>query len=122
MVEPTSSDWGDAGLVSLLRSPFLIPSLLFHTMLFLLALRAVTLPVAKTEDPPISVQLLEIRDGGSSNKSIGAGSGPGGPRAMPNLGAPRPPPQRRGKLDTGSRETPVRTSTPVEAAPPPKPV
>ena len=38
MVEPTSSDWGDAGLVSLLRSPFLIPSVLFHTMLFLLAL------------------------------------------------------------------------------------
>ncbi len=49
MVEPTSSDWGDAGLVSLLRSPFLIPSVLFHTMLFLLALRAVTLPVAKTD-------------------------------------------------------------------------
>jgi hypothetical protein len=81
MVEPTSSDWGDAGLVSLLRSPFLIPSVLFHTMLFLLALRAVTLPVAKTEDTPISVQLMEIRDGGSSNKSIGTGSGPGHAKA-----------------------------------------
>ena len=122
MVEPTSSDWGDAGLVSLLRSPFLIPSVLFHTMLFLLALRAVTLPVAKTEDTPISVQLLEIRDGGSSNKSIGAGSGPGGPRTMPKLGTPTPPTQRSGKLDSGSSETSVPSSSPVEAAPAPKPV
>ena len=122
MVETTSSDWGDAGLVSLLRSPFLIPSVLFHTMLFLLALRAVTLPVAKTEDTPISVQLLEIRDGGSSNKSIGAGSGPGGPRTMPKLGTPTPPTQRSGKLDSGSSETSVPSSSPVETAPAPKPV
>lgn len=122
MAYQTSADWRDAGLLSLFRSPFLIPSVLFHTMLILLALRAATLPLAKTEDTPISVQLLEIRDGASTNKSIGSASGPGGPRTMPKLGTPVAPVQRSGKLDSGSIDTSVPSSTPVETAPPPKPV
>jgi len=119
MIEPNSSEWGDGSLAALLRSPFLIPSLLFHSLLYLLALRAVSLPVAKIDEPPISVQLLEVRDGGSSHKSIGPGSGPGGPRAMPKLGAPTPPALRSGKLDSGSME--ATAPSPTESAPP-KPV
>jgi TonB family protein len=116
------ADWDDASLLALFRSPFLIPSILFHSMLALLALRAATLPIVKPDDAPISVQLLEVRDGGSSNKSIGPGSGPGGPRAMPKLGVPMPPAQRTGRLDSGSIESSVPSNNPVETAPPPKPV
>ncbi|HEY7218302.1 MAG TPA: TonB family protein [Candidatus Binatia bacterium] len=122
MFNQTSAEWGDLSLFSLFRSPFLIPSVLFHTLLFLLALRAATLPIAKTDDTPISVQLVEIRDGGSTNKSIGSGKGPGGPRALPKLGTPAPPTQRVGKLDSGSVEASVPSTSPVETAPPPKPV
>jgi len=118
MIEPTSSEWGDSGLASLVRSPFLIPSVLLHSLLFLLALRAVNLPIAKTEETPISVQLLEVRDVGSSNKSIGSGSGPGGPRALPKLGTPTPPTVRSGKLDSGSMEASTPSNTPTESAPP----
>jgi TonB family protein len=122
MFNQTSAEWGDLSLFSLFRSPFLIPSVLFHTLLFLLALRAATLPIAKTDDTPISVQLVEIRDGGSTNKSIGSGKGPGGPRAMPKLGTPAAPAQRVSKLDGGSVETSVPSASPVETEPPPKPV
>jgi TonB family protein len=118
----SSADWEDSGLLSLVRSPFLIPSILFHSMLALLALRAALLPIAKPADTPISVQLLEIRDGGSATKSIGPGNGPGGPRTMPKLGAPTPPVQRTGKLDSGSIESSVPSNNPVESPPPPKPV
>jgi TonB family protein len=41
---------------------------------------------------------------------------------MPKLGTPTPPTQRSGKLDSGSSETSVPSSSPVEAAPAPKPV
>jgi TonB family protein len=120
--QTSAADWEDSSLLTLFRSPFLIPSVLFHTLLFLLALRAATLPIAKTDDTPISVQLVEIRDGGSTNKSIGSGSGPGGPRALPKLGTPTAPAQRVGKLDSGSVETSVPSTNPVETAPPPKPI
>ena len=120
--QTSAADWEDSSLLTLFRSPFLIPSVLFHTLLFLLALRAATLPIAKTDDTPISVQLVEIRDGGSTNKSIGSGSGPGGPRALPKLGTPTAPAQRVGKLDSGSIETSVPSTNPVETAPPPKPI
>jgi TonB family protein len=118
----SSADWEDSGLLSLIRSPFLIPSIVFHSMLALLALRAALLPITKPNDPPISVQLLEIRDGGSATKSIGPGNGPGGPRTMPKLGTPAPPVQRTGKLESGSIESSVPSNNPVESAPPPKPV
>lgn len=123
MTHPSSADWEESGILAIFRSPFLIPSVLFHTLLFLLALRAATLTIVEPKrDPPISVQLLEVRDGGSSNKSIGPASGPRGPRTMPKLGRPVLPVERRGKVDSGSLETLVPNDKPVEAAPPPKPV
>ena len=59
MIGNMSSDWGDLGLFSLFRSPFLFPSLLLHAMLFLVVLRAATLSVTKQEPVPIAVQLLD---------------------------------------------------------------
>ena len=38
MTSDVSSGWGDLGLFSLFRSPFLFPSLLLHAMLFLASL------------------------------------------------------------------------------------
>ena len=94
-----ASVWEDSAL-TLFRSAFLLPSLLLHEMLLALALRAATLSVAKPAlDPPISVQLVEVNEGGSSNKSIGSSKGPGGPRNLPKLGTPISPAQRTGKLD-----------------------
>jgi TonB family protein len=120
MTSDVSSDWGDLDLFSLFRSPFLLPSLLLHAMLFLLVLRAATFSIAQQEaNAPISVQLLE--GSGSDNKSIGPGKGPGGPRTLPKLGTPTPPAQRTGKLDTGSVESSV-PNTNVEPEPAPAPV
>ncbi len=122
MTEQSSTDWGDAGIFALFRSPFLIPSVLFHTLLLLLALRAATLTMVKPEaETPISVQLLDVRDGASSNKSIGPSIGPGGPRTLPKLGTPAAPAQRSGKVDRGALETRGPADKPVEAAPPPRP-
>jgi TonB family protein len=123
MVYPNAAEGGELDFFSLLRSPFFFSSLLFHAALLLLALKAATLTVPRPEtNPPISVQLLEPRDGGSSNRRIGAGNGPGGPRTMPKLGVPIAPQQRTGKLDSGSVETPVPSKDPVETTLPPKPV
>jgi TonB family protein len=121
MTPQITADWEDSSLLSLFRSPFLIPSILFHSMLALLAMRVAMLPITKPEQTPISVQLLEPREGTSPNKSIGPGTGPGGPRTMPKLGTPTPPVQRTGKLDQGSTETAVPANTPTETAPVPKP-
>jgi TonB family protein len=120
-MQQITADWEDFSVLSLFRSPFLIPSVLFHSMLALLALRAAMLPIVEPEQTPISVQLLEPREGTSPNKSIGPGSGPGGPRTMPKLGTPTPPAQRTGRLDKGSIETSVPSNTPAETAPPPTP-
>lgn len=116
------SNLGDLGLLSLFRSPFLFPSLLFHALLFLLAARATTFSITKPDTTPISVQLVEARDGGSENKSIGPGSGPGGPRSQPKLGTPIPPVQQTGKLESGAVESVTPSQNNIEAAPPPKPV
>jgi TonB family protein len=122
MTGQASGYWGDLGLLSLFRSPFLVPSLLLHAMLFLLALRAAALSIAKPEpSAPISVQLLEVGGGGSDNKSIGPAKGPGGPRTRPKLGTPIPPREQTGNLDKGSLESSV-PSTSVEPEPAPKPV
>jgi TonB family protein len=121
MVRETYGYVGDIGLVSLVRSPFLIPSVLLHVMLFLLALRA-TLSIARPQtNVPISVQLMEVKDGGSDNKSIGLDKGTGGPRTLPKLGVPTPPAQRTGKLDSGSTESLAPSKQLEEAPPPPKP-
>ncbi len=120
MVGESYGDLGDTGLSSLCRSPFLIPSLLFHGMLVLLALRVASFSTI-TPETQISVQLMELRDGGSDNKSIGPAKGPGGPRTAPKLGTPTPPAPRAGKLDSGSTEVSV-PNTQTEAPPAPKPV
>ncbi|MGE5301714.1 MAG: TonB family protein [Alphaproteobacteria bacterium] len=115
------AEWREMGLVALFRSPFLLPSLLLHAMLFLLVWRAATLTLVQPESVPISVQLLEVKDGGSDNKSIGSGKGPGGPRTMPKLGLPVPPMEQTGKLNSGSLENTVPSTADVEPAPTPKP-
>jgi TonB family protein len=109
----------EAGLLSLFRSPFLLPSLIFHGLLLLLALRTAALTVVKPSETPISVQLMEVRTGSSETRSIGVGQGAGGPKTMPKLGLPIPPRQQTGKLDSGSVENTVPAAK-VDAAPEPK--
>ena len=121
MANHLSDSWEDIELFSLFRSPFLLPSIILHALFFFLALR-VSIQLTKPElEIPIAVDLAEVRDGGSNNKSIGSAKGPGGPRTAPKLGVPIPPAQQTGKLDTGSVESTV-PSTNTETAPPPKPV
>jgi TonB family protein len=121
MSPQSAADLQESGILALFRSPFLIPSLLFHSLLLLLALRAASLTIVKPNEVPISVQLLEVRDGSSSSKSIGPGSGSGGPRTMPKLGTPIPPAQRSGKLDAGSLDTSAPAEPAREPVAPPKP-
>jgi len=117
-----SSSSEEVGLLSLFRSPFLLPSLIFHGLLLLLALRTAALTIVKpSADTPISVQLMEVRTGSSETKSIGPGQGAGGPKTMPKLGLPIPPRQQTGKLDSGSVES-TAPAAKTEAAPEPKPV
>ncbi len=117
-----SGGFGDVEFLALFRSPFLLPSLLLHLIIFALALNATRFAAAKaTTNTPISVQLLEVRDGGSDNKSIGRGKGPGGPRTAPKLGVPIAPAERTGKLDSGTLESSVPSNV-VETPPLAKPV
>ena len=91
-------------------------------MLVALVFRATTLSVAKpASDPPISVQLVEVNQGGSPNKSIGSSKGPGGPRTLPKLGKPIAPAPRSGKLDSGSLDA-LQPNDAVEATTAPKPM
>jgi TonB family protein len=117
-------DWDDTGLSSLARSPFLLPSIILHVLFFFFVLRGIGLQLAAPPvDIPIAVDLAEVRDGGSVDKSIGPAKGPGGPRSAPKLGTPVPPAPRTGKIETGSLEASTPSPTPaVESAPPPKPV
>jgi TonB family protein len=115
-------DWGELEITSLFRSPFLIPSVLFHGLVFFIALHAVALTIPKPDaNTPISVQLMEV-SAGVDTKSIGPGKGAGGPRALPKLGVPLPPAQRTGKLESGSLESSTPAPANVEAAPAPKPI
>lgn len=112
-------DWGESKTLSL----FLIPSVAIHAAVFFLALWAATFSLPKPDlNPPIPVQLMEFRSGGSDNMSIGPGRGPGGPRTAPKLGTPKPPAQQSGKLESGSTESLVPSQNIVESSPPPKPV
>jgi TonB family protein len=122
MAFESTSIWEEAQFLSLFRSPFLLPSIIFHGLLLLIALRTASFTITKPDsNTPISVQLLEVRSGGSVNKSIGPTQGPGGPKTMPKLGQPIPPRQQTGKIDSGSVDSTV-PSTKAEAAPEPKPV
>jgi TonB family protein len=114
MTNHISESWGDVDLFSLFRSPFLLPSIILHALLFFLALR-VSIQLTKPElEVPIAVDLAEVRTGSSIDKSIGPAKGPGGPRTPPKLGV----------LETGSLETtvPNTNNNSEPAPPPPKPV
>ena len=113
----SATAWEDS-VLSLFRSVFLLPSLLLHAILLTFVFRAASLSLTKPAlDAPISVQLVEVNEGGSSNKSIGSSKGPGGPRTPPKLGNPIAPAQRSGKLDSGSLDG-LRPSDTVEATTP----
>ena len=114
-----SSYSAEAGLLSLFRSPFLLPSLIFHGLLLLLALRTAALTVVKPSETPISVQLMEVRTGSSETNSIGPRRGAGGPKTIPKLGLPIPPRQQTGKLESGSVENTLPAAK-TEPAPEPK--
>jgi TonB family protein len=117
----SASVWENSAL-SLFRSVFLVPSLLLHAMLLALVFRAATLSVSKPAlDPPISVQLVEVNQGDSPNKSIGSSKGPGGPRTLPKLGNPIASAARSGKLDSGSLDA-LKPNDAVEATAAPKPM
>lgn len=90
-------------------------------MLLVFVFRAASLSVTKPSDPPISVQLVEVNEGGSPNKSIGLSKGPGGPRTPPKLGNPIALAPRTGKLDSGSLEGSSPSNT-AEATTAPKPM
>jgi TonB family protein len=123
MINSSSANWGELEILSLFRSPFLIPSLLFHGMLVFLAMWTTSLTLPNPESStPISVQLLDVRDGNSVNRSIGPGIGPGGPKTTPKLGSQVAPAQQTGKLTGGSTESTVPSNDAVETAPPPKPI
>ena len=83
MTSNVSSGWGDLGLFSLFRSPFLFPSLLLHAMLFLLVWRAATSSIVRQE-PPISVQLLDVSGGGSDTKASAPVKVPADRARLPN--------------------------------------
>jgi TonB family protein len=117
----SATAWEDS-VFSLFRSVFLLPSLLLHAILLAFVLRTASLSLTKPAlDPPISVQLVEVNDGGSATKSIGLSKGRGGPRTPPKLGNPIAPAQRSGKLDSGSLDG-LRPSDAVEATTAPKPM
>jgi TonB family protein len=116
MTRELSAGWGDLGLLSLFRSPFLFPSLAIHLLVLYLALSLK--PVAPRESLiTVPIQLLEFGAGSSPDRSIGPARGPGGPRSMPKLGSPVPPQQQTGNLDKGSVEAFTSTD---EAATSPK--
>lgn len=118
MTKEIFESWGELGLHSLFRSPFLFPSLAIHLMALYLALSVGNFP-AKESNISIPIQLLEMRDGNSPDKSVGPDRGPGGPRTSPKYGNPAPPRQRTGRLEVGSPDasTPSEESAPAPQTP-----
>lgn len=114
MTGETFENWVDLGLSSLFRNPFLWPSLAIHLLMLYLALSVTTLP-ARPTNTLVPIQFLELREGGSPDKSIGPARGPGGLRTMPKLGSPLPPRQAVGKVDQSSTETPTPSEEPTPA-------
>ncbi len=117
MTREMFESWGDLGLHSVFKSPFLFPSLALHLMALYLALGVGNFPT--NESRPIPIQLLEMREGSSPDKSVGPNRGPGGPRTSPKYGNPAPPRQSTGKLDTGSLEATTPSEEPAPAPQPP---
>jgi len=100
-------------LYSLVKNPFLLPSLALHLLLFHL-LGTVALSI-NPDESSIPIKLIELGTGKSLDKSIGPAHGPGGPRALPKLGSPEIPRQRSGRLDAGSLETTTPSKEPASA-------
>ncbi|HWO41728.1 MAG TPA: TonB family protein [Candidatus Eisenbacteria bacterium] len=118
MSRDLSTDLSETGILALMRSPFLMPSLALHLFALYLA-ASINSVIPKRAEAPIPIQLLEFGSGGSPDRSIGPQRGPGGPKTAPKLGNPVTPREQRGDLDKGSVE--VRPE-PVEApAAPPSP-
>jgi TonB family protein len=117
MTTELSDRWGELGLLSLLKSRFLIPSIIIHLLgvYMVMGLK----PLAPRElSAPVPIQLLELGGGGSLDKSIGPARGPGGPRSLPKLGNTVAPQQQSGNVDKGSVEAlPSQESTPAPPAP-----
>lgn len=102
-------------LYSLVKNPFLLPSLAIHLLLFYI-LGTVALSVNPDESMiSIPIKLIELGTGRSLDKSIGPDRGSGGPRALPRLGSPEIPRQRSGRLDAGSLETATSSKEPASA-------
>lgn len=116
MARVNSESWADLGLYSLLKSPFLFPSLAFHLMLFYLFSAALLSVKPDEANISIPIRLVELGSGQSRDKSIGPARGPGGPRALPKLGSPVPPRQSSGRVDAGAPE-----DTPASKEPAPAP-
>jgi TonB family protein len=116
MTKEMFDNWAELGLHTLLKSPFLLPSLAIHLMALYFALGFGNFP-SREKSASIPIQLLEMREGSSPDKSIGPERGPGGPRTLPKQGNPAPPRQRTGSLDKGSLET---STSSVEPAPAPE--
>jgi TonB family protein len=118
-----TSNWEDASVFAVFRSPFLLPSIILHLLLMFFVMRAVNLSLAKpAQDAPISVQLEDFKGSGTDIKSIGLAKGPGGPRPLPKLGTPVAPAPRTGKVDSGSAESSAPSPTVDPPAPVPAPV
>jgi TonB family protein len=116
-------DWDDASVLAVFRSPFLFPSVILHVFLMLFVLRGISLTTPKPDhDTPITVQLAEFREGGSSNRSIGVARGPGGPRTMPKLGSPAPAKAQSPKPEAAATEALVPPASEDISPPAPKPV
>jgi TonB family protein len=118
-----TSDWDDASILAIFRSPFLFPSVILHAFLMLFVMRGINLTTPKPDqDTPITVQLAEFRERGSPDRSIGVARGPGGPRTMPKLGTPAPAKAQSPKPESNSTETSVPSPGEEVSPPVPKPV
>lgn len=120
MARESLDSWEELAFYSLLKSPFLFPSLALHLMIFYFLATGIFLVNPDQPIVSIPINLLEVGEGRSQDKSIGPDRGPGGPRTLPKLGNPEIPRQSSGKLDTGSPEsmTPSKQSSPApEVAP-----
>jgi TonB family protein len=111
---------GELALYSLLKNPFLVPSLVLHLMIFYFLATHISLLNPDQFIVPIPISFLELGGGRSQDKSIGPDRGAGGPRTSPKLGKPEIPRQSSGRVNTGSSEssTPSKESAPApEVAP-----
>lgn len=114
MKKEKSEGWGELALYSLIKNPFLLPSLVLHLIIFHFLVVGVFLVNPEESNLSIPIRLLELGEGISQTKSIGPDRGPGGPRIPPKRGNFDISRQSSGKLNAASSEgmTPSTESTP----------